>query len=154
MARLLGVDIPNNKRLVVSLTYIYGIGPTAAQKIIQKAVLGHTKPLQTLTATERSQVCSLENLRVKDLDKDVFASIRKAITGLQAVGNTAEFPLLLEGDLRKETSVNIKNKMEIASYEGMRHRRGLPVRGQRTRTNARTRKGPRKTVANKKMESK
>lgn len=152
MARLLGVDIPNNKRLVISLTYIFGVGKTAARKIIQKTVLGHTKPINTLSVEEKNQITALENLRVKDLDKDLFANIRKAITILQATSN--EFHLLLEGDLRKENSINIKNKMEIASYEGMRHRRGLPVRGQRTRTNARTRKGPRKTVANKKMESK
>ncbi|WP_391592162.1 SSU ribosomal protein S13p (S18e) [[Mycoplasma] cavipharyngis] len=152
MARLLGVDIPNNKRLVVSLTYILGVGPTAARKIIQKTITGHTKPVSNLSETDKQKIRALENVRVKDLDKEMFAEIRKAIAALQ--NSKDEFPLLLEGDLRKEISINIKNKMEIGSYQGIRHRRGLPVRGQRTRTNARTRKGPRKTVANKKMESK
>ncbi|MDQ0513611.1 small subunit ribosomal protein S13 [Mycoplasmoides fastidiosum] len=152
MARLLGVDIPNNKRLVVSLTYILGVGPTAARKIIQKTITGHTKPVTTLSTAEKTAIAALENTRVKDLDKEVFAQVRKVIGDLQTTKD--EFALLLEGDLRKEVSLNIKNKMEIGSYEGIRHRRGLPVRGQRTRTNARTRKGPRKTVANKKMESK
>lgn len=154
MARLLGVDIPNNKRLVISLTYIYGIGLTAAQKIIQQAVLGHVNPPKTLTPQQQLAINQLASVRVKDLDENTFALIRKAISKLQATKQGEGFSLLIQGDLVKETSLNIKNKMEISSYEGLRHRRGLPVRGQRTRTNARTRKGPRKTVANKKIESK
>lgn len=154
MARLLGVDIPNNKRLVISLTYIYGIGVTAAEKIIQKAVLGHTKSFKSLTNEDQEKVKKMFSVRVKDLDEPTFASIRKAISDLQSGSQPEDFTLLIQGDLIKEISLNVKNKMEIGSYEGLRHRRGLPVRGQRTRTNARTRKGPRKTVANKKIESK
>lgn len=154
MARLLGVDIPNNKRLLVSLTYIHGIGLTAAKKVIQKSVLGHTLPENKLSAEELQKLEQVQSIRVKDLDEATFASIRKAIAALQTSSESDDFKLLLEGDLRKEISMNIKNKMEIGSYQGLRHRRGLPVRGQRTRTNARTRKGPRKTVANKKIESK
>lgn len=124
MARVLGVDIPNNKRIEVALTYIYGIGLSRSQDILAKANIDFNK-------------------RVKDLTEEELASIRN-------VANQ----YMLEGDLRREVAFNIKRLMEISSYRGIRHRRNLPVRGQRTKSNARTRKGPRKTVANKKMETK
>lgn len=123
MARILGVDIPDNKRAVVSLTYIFGIGHTTAVNILKTAKID-------------------ENKRIKDLTEEEMVAIRKA-----ASAHT------LEGDLRREVAMDIKRLMEIGSYRGIRHRRNLPVRGQRTKTNARTRKGPRKTVANKKIES-
>lgn len=124
MARIFGVDIPNDKRVVISLTYVYGIGRPTAQKILKEANIS-------------------EDRRVKDLSEDELAAIRKV---------AAQYTI--EGDLRREVAMDIKRLMEIGSYRGIRHRRGLPVRGQRTKTNARTRKGPRKTVANKKIESK
>lgn len=124
MARIFGVDIPNDKRVVISLTYIYGIGKSTAQKILAEAQIS-------------------EDRRVKDLSEDELAAIRKAASNYT-----------IEGDLRREIAMDIKRLMEIGSYKGIRHRRSLPVRGQRTKTNARTRKGPRKTVANKKIESK
>lgn len=124
MARIFGVDIPNDKRVVISLTYVYGIGRPTAQKILREANIS-------------------EDRRVKDLSEDELAAIRKAAS-----------KYTIEGDLRREVAMDIKRLMEIGSYRGIRHRRGLPVRGQRTKTNARTRKGPRKTVANKKIESK
>lgn len=124
MARIFGVDIPNDKRVVISLTYIYGIGKSTAQKILAEAQIS-------------------EDRRVKDLSEDELAAIRKAAS-----------VYTIEGDLRREIAMDIKRLMEIGSYKGIRHRRNLPVRGQRTKTNARTRKGPRKTVANKKIESK
>ncbi len=120
MARIAGVDIPQNKRVVVSLTYIYGIGRSRAEDILKAANVS-------------------EDIRVKDLTDDQINLIRAEVEKFR-----------VEGDLRREVSLNIKRLMEIASYRGIRHRRGLPVRGQRTRTNARTRKGPRRTVANKK----
>ena len=120
MARISGVDIPNNKRVVISLTYIYGIGRPTSEEILKKANVD-------------------ENKRVKDLTENELTAIRQEI---------AKFKV--EGDLRREVAMNIKRLMEIGSYRGLRHRKGLPVRGQRTRTNARTRKGPAKTVANKK----
>ena len=120
MARIAGVDIPRDKRVVVSLTYVYGIGPSKAKDILAEAKID-------------------ENVRVKDLSEDQVNGIRQAIEKIK-----------VEGDLRREVSLNVKRLMEIGSYRGMRHRRGLPVRGQRTKTNARTRKGPRRTVANKK----
>ena len=123
MARILGVDIPDNKQVGISLTYIYGIGQSTAKKILAEAQIDETR-------------------RVKELTEEELAAIRKA---------ALEFTL--EGDLRRDVAMNIKRLMEIGSYRGLRHRRSLPVRGQRTRTNARTRKGPRKTVANKKIES-
>lgn len=123
MARILGVDIPNNKRILISLTYIYGIGRSRSAQILKEAGID-------------------ENIKTKDLSEDQLAKIRQIAQKFQ-----------LEGDLRREVAMNIKLKMEIGCYAGIRHRRGLPVRGQRTRTNARTRKGPRKTVANKKIES-
>lgn len=124
MARILGVDIPNDKRVVISLTYVYGIGRTTASKILKEANID-------------------ENKRVKDLSEDELAAIRRIAS-----------QYTIEGDLRREVAMDIKRLMEIGSYRGIRHRRSLPVRGQRTKTNARTRKGPRKTVANKKIESK
>ena len=121
MARLAGVDIPRDKRVVIALTYIYGIGRTRSNEI--------------LTATEID-----ENIRVKDLTDDQLVALRDYIEGNYKV----------EGDLRREVAADIRRKVEIGSYEGLRHRRGLPVRGQRTKTNARTRKGPKRTVAGKK----
>ena len=121
MARLAGVDIPRDKRVVIALTYIYGVGRTRSNEI--------------LTATEID-----ENLRVKDLSDDQLISIRDYLEGNFKV----------EGDLRREVAADIRRKVEIGSYQGRRHRSGLPVRGQRTRTNARSRKGARKPVAGKK----
>lgn len=120
MARIAGVDIPRDKRVVISLTYIYGIGKPTAQKILAEAGVS-------------------EDTRVRDLTEDELSRIREAVSNLK-----------VEGDLRREVSLNIKRLMEIGCYRGLRHRRGLPVRGQNTKNNARTRKGPRKTVANKK----
>ena len=121
MARIAGVDIPREKRLVISLTYIYGIGRTQASEIC--------------AATDIA-----ESTRVRDLTDAEVTRLRGFI----------EENVKVEGDLRREVNQNIKRKMEIGSYQGLRHRRGLPVRGQRTHTNARTRKGPKKTVAGKK----
>lgn len=121
MARIAGVDIPREKRLIISLTYIYGVGDTTAAKICEA------------TGVDPST-------RVKDLTDAEVAEIRSQVEG----------NFKIEGDLRREVNQNIKRKMEIGCYQGLRHRRGLPVRGQRTHTNARTRKGPKKTVAGKK----
>jgi small subunit ribosomal protein S13 len=121
MARLAGVDIPRDKRVVIALTYIYGIG--------------RTRSVEILKATEID-----ESIRVKDLSDDQLIALRDHIEGTYKV----------EGDLRREVAADIRRKVEIGSYEGIRHRRGLPVRGQRTKTNARTRKGPKRTVAGKK----
>jgi len=120
MARIAGVDIPREKRVVISLTYIYGIGKNTASKVLAEAGVS-------------------EDTRVRDLTDDELGKIRDIIDTLK-----------VEGDLRREVSLNIKRLMEIGSYRGLRHRRGLPVRGQNTKNNARTRKGPRKTVAGKK----
>ena len=120
MARLAGVDIPRDKRVEVALTYIYGVGRTRAT--------------QTLAETGIDR-----NIRVKDLTDDQLVALRDHIEGTYKV----------EGDLRREVAADIRRKVEIGSYEGIRHRRGLPVRGQRTKTNARTRKGPKRTVAGK-----
>jgi small subunit ribosomal protein S13 len=125
MARIAGVDIPREKRLEVSLTYIYGIGRTTARTVA--------------LATDISP-----DTRVRDLTDDEVAKLRTYI----------DQNVKVEGDLRREVSQDIKRKMEIGTYQGVRHRRGLPVHGQRTRTNARTRKGPRKTVAGKKRARK
>jgi small subunit ribosomal protein S13 len=125
MARIAGVDIPREKRLEVSLTYIYGIGRTTAQQVTD--------------ATSISR-----DTRVRDLTEEEVARLRTYI----------DQNLKVEGDLRRQVSQDIKRKMEIGCYEGLRHRRGLPVHGQRTRTNARTRKGPKKTVAGKKRARK
>jgi len=121
MARISGVDIPREKRVVISLTYIFGIGPTRSREILK--------------ATKIS-----EDIRVKDLTDDQLIALRDNIDGNYKV----------EGDLRREVAADIRRKVEIGSYEGIRHRKGLPVRGQRTKTNARTRKGPKRTVAGKK----
>ena len=122
MARIAGVDIPRDKQIWVSLTYIYGIGPTTAYKILSRT---------TIPADRRT----------RDLTEDEVSRLREII----------DHELTVEGDLRREVNLNIKRLMEINCYRGIRHRRGLPVHGQRTRTNARTRKGPRRgTVANKK----
>jgi len=121
VARVAGVDIPNNKRSVIALTYIFGIGHSSAAAILAEAGLD-------------------ENKRVKDLTEDELNRIRAVID--------AKF--MTEGNLRSEVRMNIKRLMDIACYRGLRHRRSLPCRGQRTRTNSRTRKGPRKTIANKK----
>jgi len=122
MARIAGIDLPRNKQVRIALTYIYGIGDSRAAKILSEAKVEATR-------------------KVQDLSEDEVNHIRQAIEAGESV----------EGDLRKDTSLHIKRLIEIGSYRGNRHRRGLPVRGQRTHTNARTRKGPRKgTVANKK----
>lgn len=123
MARIVGVDIPNEKRVVVALTYVYGIGMTTSRKILAKAKVN-------------------EDIRVKNLTEEQLTAIRNEVSKVK-----------VEGDLRREVALNIKRLTEIGCYRGMRHRKGLPVRGQRTRTNARTRKGPRKTIANKKDAS-
>ena len=122
MARIAGVDLPTNKRVEIGLTYIYGIGRPSSRKIRTEAGIDF-------------------NTRVKDLTDDEANKIREIIEQTQ---------MLVEGDLRREIALNIKRLMEIGCYRGIRHRRGLPVRGQKTKTNARTRKGPKKTVANKK----
>ena len=122
MARLAGVDLPREKRVEIGLTYIYGIGLPTSQKILKEAGVN-------------------PDTRVKDLTDDEVANIRKAMEGLK-----------VEGDLRREVALNIKRLTEIGCYRGIRHRRGLPVRGQRTKTNARTRKGPRKLVSKSKTK--
>ncbi|MBQ2767421.1 MAG: 30S ribosomal protein S13 [Clostridia bacterium] len=121
MARIAGVDIPNQKRVEIALTYIYGIGKTSAQKILEKTGIN-------------------PDTRAKDLTEEEVAKLRDEIENAYTV----------EGDLRREVGMNIKRLVEINCYRGIRHRKGLPVRGQRTKTNARTRKGPAKTIANKK----
>ena len=121
MARIQGVDLPRDKRIEIGLTYIYGIGRTSASDILAKAGVN-------------------PDLRVKDLTEDQEAALRDVI----------DQEYVTEGDLRRELAMNIKRLTEIGCYRGTRHRRGLPVRGQRTKTNARTRKGPKKTIANKK----
>ena len=124
MARIKGVEIPNEKKIVVSLTYVYGIGPKRAENITEAAKVDPNK-------------------RTKDLSNDELGRIRDEVN-----------KYVTEGDLRREVSMNIKTKMEIGSYQGLRHRKGLPVRGQRTNRNARTRKGKGKVVANKKKATK
>ena len=121
MARISGVDIPREKRLEISLTYVFGIGRTTSQKVCEAAGID-------------------KDTRVRDLTDEEVARLR----------NWIDANLKVEGDLRRDVQQDIKRKMEIGSYQGIRHRRGLPVRGQRTHTNARTRKGPKKTVAGKK----
>ena len=122
MARIAGIDIPRDKRVVISLTYIHGIGRTTAQKLLKQA---NVNP----------------DTRVKDLADEDVSRIRQVIDRL----STAK-EILIEGDLRREVAMNIKRLVEIGTYRGLRHRRGLPVHGQRTRTNARTRRGPKRTV--------
>jgi len=121
MARISGVDLPREKRVEIGLTYIFGIGRSSSNRILKEAKVS-------------------PDTRVRDLTDDETARIRDVIEKTQTV----------EGDLRRETALNIKRLVEIGCYRGIRHRRSLPVNGQRTRTNARTRKGPRRTVANKK----
>jgi len=122
MARIAGIDLPREKRVEVALTYIYGIGPATARKLLEFAGVD-------------------PNVRVKALSEEDEKKLRDAIDSMQ---------LRVEGDLRREVQGNIKRLMDIGCYRGLRHRRGLPVRGQRTKTNARTRKGPKRTVAGKK----
>ena len=121
MARIAGVDIPNQKRVEIALTYIYGIGQTSAKAILAKTGIN-------------------PDTRAKDLTEAEIAKLRDEI----------EAHYTVEGDLRRDVALNIKNMVEINCYRGIRHRKGLPLRGQRTKTNARTRKGPAKTIANKK----
>ena len=121
MARIAGIDLPREKRIEIGLTYIYGIGRTSAQKILEMTGIN-------------------PDIRVKDLTEDQEAALRDVI----------DKHFTIEGDLRREVALNIKRLTESGCYRGVRHRRGLPVRGQRTKTNARTRKGPKKTIANKK----
>ena len=121
MARIAGIDLPREKRIEIGLTYIYGIGRTSAQKILEMTGIN-------------------PDIRVKDLTDEQEAKLRDVI----------DKNFTIEGDLRREVALNIKRLTEIGCYRGVRHRRGLPVHGQRTKTNARTRKGPKKTIANKK----
>lgn len=120
MARIAGADIPDDKKVEISLTYIYGIGPTSAKQILQSTEID-------------------PNTRVRDLAEHEVARLRETI----------ESGYVIEGDLRREIAMNIKRLMDIGSYRGLRHRRGLPIRGQRSRTNSRTRKGPRRTIGRK-----
>ena len=122
MARIAGVDLPREKRIEIGLTYIYGIGRTSSNRILEKAGVN-------------------PDTRVRDVTDEEVGQIRDAIEELQ---------IPVEGDLRREIALNIKRLQEIGCYRGIRHRKGLPVRGQKTKTNARTRKGPKRTVANKK----
>lgn len=123
MARLAGVDIPNDKRVVISLTYIHGVGRTTSQKLLRMANIN-------------------PDSRVKDLPDEELGRLRQLLDR-----QSADKEILIEGDLRRQVAMNIKRLTEIGCYRGMRHRRGLPVRGQRTRTNARQRRGPKKVVA-------
>ena len=120
MARISGIDLPRNKRIEIALTYIFGVGRSTSQDILTKAGVDF-------------------NTRSDDLTEEEVGKIRKVIDSIK-----------VEGDLRREVTINIKRLMDLGCYRGLRHRRGLPVRGQKTKTNARTRKGPRKTVAGKK----
>src|SRR5271163_2348804 len=122
MARLAGVDLPRNKRIEIGLTYIFGIGVSSSRKILKEAGVDENKRTDTLSDVDVAKIREI-------LDRD----------------------FKVEGDLRREVALNIKRLMDLGCYRGIRHRRGLPVRGQRSRTNARTRKGPRKTIANKKQ---
>ena len=124
MARIAGIDLPREKRIEIGLTYIYGIGLASSQKILANAEVN-------------------PDIRVKDLTDDQLQAIRKAMEGYK-----------VEGDLRRDVALNIKRLTEIGCYRGLRHRKGLPVRGQRTKTNARTRKGPRKLVSRSKKDVK
>ena len=121
MARLAGVDLPRNKRMEIALTYIYGIGPSRSKELLEKTGIS-------------------PDLRTDNLDDDQLSALRDAI----------EASWKVEGDLRRQVQADIRRKIEIGCYQGLRHRRGLPVRGQRTKTNARTRKGPKKPLAGKK----
>ena len=121
MARLAGVDLPRNKRMEIALTYIYGIGPARSKELLERTGIS-------------------PDLRTDDLSDEQLSALRDVI----------ESSWKVEGDLRRQVAADIRRKIEIGSYQGLRHRRGLPVRGQRTKTNARTRKGPKKTIAGKK----
>lgn len=123
MARIAGVDLPRDKRAVIGLTYVYGIGKPSSEEILKKAAIN-------------------EDTRVKDLTEEELSKLRQII----------EEDYLVEGDLRREITLNIKRLKEIGCFRGIRHRKGLPVRGQKTKTNARTRKGPKKTVSRKKKK--
>lgn len=123
MARIAGVDLPRDKRAVIGLTYIYGIGKPSSQELLEKAGIS-------------------EDTRIKDLTEDEVSKLRQLI----------EDEYIVEGDLRREIALNIKRLKEIGCFRGIRHRKGLPVRGQKTKTNARTRKGPKKTVSRKKKK--
>lgn len=123
MARIAGVDLPRDKRAVIGLTYIYGIGKPTSQDLLSKAGIS-------------------EDTRIKDLTEEEVSKLRQLI----------EDDVIVEGDLRREIAMNIKRLKEIGCYRGIRHRKGLPVRGQKTKTNARTRKGPKKTVSRKKKK--
>jgi len=130
VARLAGVDIPNDKRVVISLTYIHGIGRTTSERLLRLANVN-------------------VNTRVKELSDEELGRMRQVIDRL-----AQDKEVLIEGDLRREVAMNIKRLSEIGSYRGARHRRGLPVRGQRTRTNARARRGPKRAVAGRKKKGK
>ena len=125
MARIAGIDIPREKRALIALTYIYGVGPTTSAKILEKAEIA-------------------QEVRVKDMTEDQIAKVRSIL----------EKDYEVEGDMRRSVNMNMKRLMDIGCYRGLRHRRGLPVRGQRTHTNARTRKGPRKLVGGAKPKPK
>jgi small subunit ribosomal protein S13 len=122
MARISGIDLPRNKRIVIGLTYIFGVGVSSARRILKEAGVDESKRTDTLSDVDVAKIREI-------MDRD----------------------LKVEGDLRREVALNIKRLMDLGCYRGIRHRKGLPVRGQRSRTNARTRKGPRKTIANKKQ---
>ena len=130
MARLAGVDIPNDKRVLISLTYIHGIGRTTSQKLLERA---NVNP----------------NARVKELADEELGRLRQVLDKA-----STDKEILIEGDLRREVAMNIKRLQEIGTYRGLRHRRGLPTRGQRTRTNGRARRGPKRAVAGRKKKGK
>ena len=130
MARIAGIDIPRDKRVVISLTYIHGVGRTTAEKVLKQANVNL-------------------DARVRDLGDEDVARIRGVIDRL-----SSSKEILIEGDLRREVAMNIKRLVEIGTYRGLRHRRGLPVRGQRTRTNGRTRRGPKRTVGVRRKKTK
>jgi len=130
MARLAGVDIPNDKRVLISLTYIHGIGRTTSTKLLERA---NVNP----------------NTRVKELADEELGRLRQVLDKA-----STDKEILIEGDLRREVAMNIKRLQEIGTYRGLRHRRGLPTRGQRTRTNGRARRGPKRAVAGKKKKGK
>ena len=130
MARIAGIDIPRDKRVVISLTYIHGIGRTTSEKVLKQANVN----LDT---------------RVRDLNDEDVSRIRGVLDRL-----SSSKEILIEGDLRREVAMNIKRLVEIGTYRGLRHRRGLPVRGQRTRTNGRTRRGPKRTVGVRRKKTK
>jgi small subunit ribosomal protein S13 len=130
VARLAGVDIPNDKRVVISLTYIHGIGRTTSEKLVKMANVN-------------------ADARVKELSDEEIGRLRQLIDRL-----SADKEIVIEGDLRREVALNIKRLQEIGTYRGQRHRRGLPTRGQRTRTNGRARRGPKRAVASRKKKGK